>query len=132
MKNKHKKSRRRRIDVNVEELDQIVDRARQAPLSQTECDKLKTALHTLVDRLQGPAKTEKLGSVFAEEDSPAPPAALARAQSSPGHGRNGFHRVTLEQARQQTISALLHLRDESITSYRAVRRVARYRQWGRG
>jgi hypothetical protein len=44
MKNKQqKKTRRRRIDVNVEELDQIVDRARQAPLSDTDYDKLKSA-----------------------------------------------------------------------------------------
>jgi hypothetical protein len=34
-----------RIDVNVEELDQIVDRTRQAPLSESDCHKLKTALH---------------------------------------------------------------------------------------
>jgi hypothetical protein len=58
MKNKQQKSRRRRIDVNVEELDQIVDRARQAPLSDTDYDKLKTALHALIERLLGPAKTE--------------------------------------------------------------------------
>ena len=65
MKNKQKKSRRRRIDVNVEELDQIVDRARQAPLSDADYDKLKTALHALIEKLLGPAKTEKLASVFA-------------------------------------------------------------------
>jgi hypothetical protein len=54
MKNKHhKKTRLRRIDVNVEELDQIVDRARQAPLSYTDYDKLKTALHALIERLPG-------------------------------------------------------------------------------
>lgn len=89
MKNKQKKSRRRRIDVNVEELDQIVDRARQAPLSESDCDKLKTALHALIERLLGSAKTEKLDSVFADENSPAPPAAPARAQEPAGHGRNG-------------------------------------------
>jgi hypothetical protein len=66
VKNKQKKSRRRRIDVNVEELDQIVERARQAPLSESDCDKLKTALHALIERLLGPAKTEKLDSVFAD------------------------------------------------------------------
>jgi hypothetical protein len=89
MKNKRKQPTRRRIDVNVEELDQIVDRARQAPLSESDCDKLKTALHALIERLLGPAKTEKLGSVFADEDSPAPPAAPSRAQKPAGHGRNG-------------------------------------------
>jgi transposase len=88
MKNKQqKKTRRRRIDVNVEELDQIVDRARQAPLSDKDYDQLKTALHALIEQLLGPAKTEKLDAVFAEEKRPAPPA--APPQESAGHGRNG-------------------------------------------
>jgi transposase len=88
MKNKQKKSKRRRIDVNVEELDQIVDRARQAPLSDKDYDKLKTALHALIEQLLGPAKTEKLDAVFAEEDRLAPSAGPP-AQQSAGHGRNG-------------------------------------------
>jgi len=36
---------RRRVDVNLEELDQVLDGARQAPLSETDYDKLKGALH---------------------------------------------------------------------------------------
>jgi len=89
MKNKQKKSGRRRIDVNVEELDQIVDRARQAPLSDADYDKLKTALHALIEKLLGPAKTEKLASVLADDQTPASPAAPPRAEGVPGHGRNG-------------------------------------------
>jgi len=89
MKNKQKKPKRRRIDVNVEELDQIVDRARQAPLSDADYDKLKTALHALIEKLLGPAKTEKLASVFADDQTPASPAAPPRAEGAPGHGRNG-------------------------------------------
>ena len=57
MKNKQKKPKRRRIDVNVEELDQIVDRARQAPLSDADYAKLKTALHALIEQLLGLKKT---------------------------------------------------------------------------
>jgi len=89
MKHKQKKSRRRRIDVNVEELDQIVDRTRQGPLSDTDYDKLKTVLHALIERLLGAPKTEKLASVFAEDQTPASPAAPPRAQGAAGHGRNG-------------------------------------------
>jgi len=89
MKNKQKKSRRRRIDVNVQELDQIVDRAREAPLSDVDYDKLKTALHALIEKLLGPAKTEKLAAVFADDSSPASPAAPPRAERPAGHGRNG-------------------------------------------
>jgi len=59
------------------------------PLSDTDYDKLKTALHALIERLLGPTKTEKLAAVFADENSPASAAAPPRAESSPGHGRNG-------------------------------------------
>jgi len=89
MKNKQKKSRRRRIDVNVEELDQIVDRTRQGPLSDADYDKLKTALHALIERLLGPAKTEKFASVFADENSLASQAAPPQVREVAGHGRNG-------------------------------------------
>lgn len=88
MKNKQKKLKRRRIDVNLEELDQIVDRARQAPLSDTDYDKLKTALHALIEKLLGLKKSEKLASVFGDDKTPASPT-TPRAEGSPGHGRNG-------------------------------------------
>src|SRR5690242_7035936 len=86
---KHKKAKRRRIDVNVEELDQIVDRARQAPLSDADYDKLKTALHALIEKLLGLKRSEKLASVFGDDQTPASPAAPAQAKRSAGHGRNG-------------------------------------------
>jgi transposase len=87
MKNKPNKPKRRRIDVNVEELDQIVDRARQAPLSEADYAKLKTALHALIEKLLGPPKTEKLAAVFADDKTPASP--TAPAPGAAGHGRNG-------------------------------------------
>ena len=37
------KSARRRIDVNLEELDRVIDGARQAPLSEADYEKLKDA-----------------------------------------------------------------------------------------
>ena len=42
--------KRPRLDVNVGELDELLDHARQAPLSEPEYQKLKTALHALADR----------------------------------------------------------------------------------
>jgi transposase len=89
MKNKQKKPKGRRIDVNVEELDQIVDRARRAPLSDSDYDKLKTALHALIEKLLGLKKSEKLASVFGDDQTHASPTAPPRAEGSPGHGRNG-------------------------------------------
>ena len=44
--------RRPRIDVNLSELDEVLDQARQAPLSEADCNKLKTLLHTLVKLLE--------------------------------------------------------------------------------
>jgi hypothetical protein len=42
---------RRRVDVNLDELDQIIDRSTIAPLSESEGQKLKTALHAMAERL---------------------------------------------------------------------------------
>src|SRR5262245_60415645 len=78
---------RRRIDVNLEELDRVLDGARQVPLSAADHDKLKDALHAMAALLAGSPKTEKTSAVVetgkAEEesgDTSMPPAA--------GHGRN--------------------------------------------
>jgi hypothetical protein len=35
------KTTRPRIDVNLDELDRVLDGARQAPLSEDDCEKLK-------------------------------------------------------------------------------------------
>src|SRR5260370_9969757 len=55
-------TRRRRVDVNLEELDQIIDRSQRAPLSESEGEKLKTALHAMAERLQK-RSTEKTSAV---------------------------------------------------------------------
>ena len=43
--------KRPRMDVNLEELDQIIDRGTHAPLSESEGEKLKGALHALAGML---------------------------------------------------------------------------------
>src|SRR5665213_4082603 len=84
------KKARRRIDVNLEELGRVLDGAREAPLSESDHDKLKDALHALAAMLVWPRNTEKTSEVVekpedlepgtqAEENTPPPP----------GHGRNG-------------------------------------------
>src|SRR3954471_9147657 len=82
---------KRRIDVNLEELDRVLDGARQAPLSEPDYDKLKDALHAMAALLARSRNTEKTdavvgdaagaeGSEGGESDATtAPPA---------GHGRN--------------------------------------------
>ena len=46
--------RRPRLDVNLEELDRVLDQARQAPLSEPDYEKLKGALHALAGMLPPP------------------------------------------------------------------------------
>ena len=64
------KRARRRIDVNLDELDRVLDGARQAPLSEADYEKLKDALHAMAAMLVRPRNTEKTNAVLEEtEDS---------------------------------------------------------------
>ena len=56
--------KRPRMDVNLEELDRVLDQARQAPLSEPDYDKLKSALHALAGMVPKPRTTEKTKNVF--------------------------------------------------------------------
>ena len=60
------KKARRRIDVNLEELDRVLDGAREAPLSEADHDKLKDALHALAAMLVRARNTEKTSEVAGE------------------------------------------------------------------
>jgi transposase len=84
------KEARRRIDVNLEELDRVLDGARQAPLSESDHGKLKEVLHALAAMLVRPRNTEKTSAVLekpegsqtgTQPDNNTPP--------HPGHGRKG-------------------------------------------
>jgi transposase len=84
------KAPRRPIDVNVEELDRIIDDAKRAPLSESDSQKLKTALHALAERLLPQPKTEKTSSVFGDAEKPAPEEMQPETDRiAIGHGRNG-------------------------------------------
>ena len=47
--------KRPRMDVNLEELDQIIERGTHAPLSTSEGEKLKLVLHALAAMLPAPS-----------------------------------------------------------------------------
>jgi transposase len=80
-------TRRRRIDVNLEELDQIIDRSQRAPLSESEGQKLKIALHAMAERLLQKRSTEKTSAVLPPDTAPA--GKPDTSESAPaGHGRN--------------------------------------------
>jgi len=86
------KTSRRRIDVNLDELDRVLDGARQAPLSEDDYEKLKEALHALAAMLVRPRTTEKTSALLGtSEGSEAGVRTQPETNASPppGHGRNG-------------------------------------------
>jgi hypothetical protein len=89
------------IDVNLAELDQIIDEGLRAPLSESNGQKLKNALHALVERVAPRWRTtEKTCAVFdkppsAEPGPEKPGCPLGPTSGKPapaGHGRNGAAR----------------------------------------
>jgi transposase len=86
------KTARPRIDVNLDELDRVLDGARQAPLSEDDYEKLKEALHALAAMLVRPRNTEKTSAVLGKSKGSETGAGTepeSNASSVPGHGRNG-------------------------------------------
>ena len=80
----------RRIDVNLEELDHVLDEARQAPLSDADDDKLKNALHALAAVLVRPRNNEKTNAVLPQpQNTEEVQKDTAATSTPPGHGRNG-------------------------------------------
>jgi transposase len=80
-------TRRRRVDVDLDELDRIIDRGQQAPLSEAEGEKLKAALHAMAERLQQKRSTEKTSAVLPPDAAPAE-APENDPKVPTGHGRN--------------------------------------------
>ena len=54
----------RRIEVNLEELDRIIDHGTRAPISESDGQKIKAALHAMADRLTLKRSTEKTSAVL--------------------------------------------------------------------
>lgn len=106
-----RKSSRRHIEVNLHELDQIIDRGTQAPLSASESQKLKTALHAMADRLIRKRSTEKTSAVLNPSAAAAPPRqSPTEKAASAGHGRNSAGAFTGAQ-RVPIAHATLHSGD---------------------
>ena len=89
---------RPRIDVNLEELDQIIDGGMRAPLSESDGEKLKAVLHILAERAKPRWRTtEKTSAVLPQTPSSEPAAETAEPEGErerTGHGRNGAARFT--------------------------------------
>ena len=81
------KKARRHLDVNLVELDQVMDSALEAPLSEADHNKLKDTLHAMAALLVRSRNTEKTSVVVGKpEDSKQPE---DNTPPPPGHGRNG-------------------------------------------
>jgi transposase len=99
---------RRRIDVNLEELDQIIDRSTQAPLSQSEGQKLKTAIHAMAERLSWKRTTEKTSAILPQDAAADKP---ETGKSTPAsHGRHSAAAFS-GAARVASTHATLHSGD---------------------
>ena len=98
------KTSRRRLDVNVEELDRVIDAAENGPLSKADCQKLKTTLHALVERLAPKRNTEKTNSVLEPKNSSSAATESPEPAAPAGHGRNaasaftGAEKVSVQHA----------------------------------
>ena len=99
------KEPRRRLEVNLEELDRVLDGARQAPLSDQDHHKLREALHAMAAMLVQPRTTEKTSSVVGKPEDAASDTGEQPDPNEPpppGHGRNGAgafsgaHRVEIK------------------------------------
>jgi transposase len=99
------KTARRRIDVNLAELDRVLDDARQAPLSEADHDKLKDTLHAMAALLIRSRNTEKTSSVLEKPEGSKQPD--DNTPPPPGHGRNGaeaFHGAGKVDIRHQKLA----------------------------
>src|SRR6185369_1012647 len=98
------KTSRRRLDVDVEELDRVIDAAENGPLSKADRQKLKTTLHALVKRLAQKRNTEKTNSVLEPRNSSTAAAESPEPSAPVGHGRNaasaftGAEKVSVQHA----------------------------------
>ena len=97
--------KRPRVDVDLGELDQLLDHACEAPLSQGESARIKEALHALAEVLLSRRTSEKRRDVLpdaagAPADETAPPAASPAKPN--GHGRTPA--AAYEGARKVTVT----------------------------
>jgi hypothetical protein len=85
---------RPRVQINLPELDQVLEQARQAPLSEPDYQKLKDTLHLLVGLLQPARSTEKTRAVLAETGAPVAAGPVFTAQEPDDVGPDQYDETT--------------------------------------
>jgi transposase len=85
-----KKTSRRGINIDVDELDRIIDAAMREPLNEKDGRTLKTAVHAMAERLVRRRSTEKTSAVLETKTTSATGTATPEPEQSrpAGHGRN--------------------------------------------
>jgi hypothetical protein len=78
------KQARPHVDINLQELDQVLDQARQTPLSEPDYQKIKNTLHTLVELLAPVRNTEKTSAVLPELAEAVEQTGSTKTQEKPG------------------------------------------------
>jgi hypothetical protein len=87
-----KQTSRRKIDVNVAELDRVIDETEKGPLNEADRQKLRTTLHALVESLERRGNNEKANAVLGDEGSHASveeKSSEGNENKPVGHGRDG-------------------------------------------
>jgi len=87
------KRKRRRVEVDIERLDGIVESTRERALDDQERATLHTALHEMAAYIAARNNTEKTRAV-APGPAEGPPPAQERKKPARGHGRNGADAFT--------------------------------------
>jgi len=122
------KTSRRRLDVDVEELDRVIDAAENGPLSKADRQKLKTTLHALVERLAQKRNTEKTTSVLEPKTSSSAATEPPKPPAAAGHGRNaasaftGAEKVSVQHADLRPATPARNAAKEKYTGRKSRRR----------
>ena len=91
---------RLRLEINLPELDQILDQARQTPLSEEDHQKLKHALHTLAEYLMPVRNSERTKTVLADAtEQAATEPSVSRTRQNPSPGLFAYNVAEIRDAR---------------------------------
>lgn len=100
MKRKKQSPKRPRVEIDVQKLDSIVEKACEAPLTRDEGNLLKSSIHAMAERLMARFRTTEKADKLLDgndgDDTQGSESSTDRSSSSsgerkprPGHGRNG-------------------------------------------
>jgi transposase len=82
--------KRPRLDVNVQQLDELVDKTKGDVLNAEERGTLKTAIHAMAEQIAASYRTtERTESLYDLQRKALREAAAEEKKPKPGHGRNG-------------------------------------------